>query len=60
MSSESKIYWGVGFASLLIIAGSMLIPGEPKRSDDLPWHIEHPTPDSVRVFGLPLGESATN
>lgn len=60
MSSERKIYWGVGIASLLIIAGSMLIPVEPKRSDDLPWHIEHPTPDSVRVFGLTLGESATN
>ncbi len=60
MSSESKIYWGVGIASILFLIGALLIPGEPKRSDDLPWHIEHPTPDSVRVFGLTLGESATN
>ena len=60
MTSESKIYWGVGIVSVLFIAGSMLIPGEPRRSDDLPWHIEHPTPDSVRVFGLTLGESVAN
>ena len=29
------------------------------RNDSLPWHIEHPTSDTVRVFGLTLGESAT-
>ena len=27
--------------------------------DDLPWHIEHPAPDTVRVFGLTLGQSST-
>lgn len=60
MTTESRIYWGVGIVSALVIAGSLLIPGEPRRSDDLPWHIEHPTPDSVRVFGLTLGESVAN
>ena len=60
MTNESKIYWTVGIVSVLFIAGSLLVPGEPKRSDDLPWHIEHPTPDTVRVFGLTLGESLAN
>lgn len=60
MTTESKIYWGVGIVSALFIAGSLLVPGDAKRSDDLPWHIEHPTPDTVRVFGLTLGESVTN
>lgn len=60
MTNESKIYWGVGIVSVLFIAGSLLIPAEPQRNDDLPWHIEHPTADSVRVFGLTLGESVAN
>jgi hypothetical protein len=57
MTNESKIYWSVGIVSVLFIIGSLLVPGDPKRSDDLPWHIEHPTSDTVRVFGLTLGES---
>ena len=60
MTTESKIYWGVGIVSVLFLVGSFLKPADPKRNDDLPWHIEHPAPDSVRVFGLTLGESATN
>lgn len=60
MTTESKIYWGVGIVSVLFLVGSFLKPAEPKRNDDVPWHIEHPTPTSVRVFGLTLGESATN
>jgi hypothetical protein len=60
MTNESKIYWGVGIVSVLFLAGSLLMPGENKRNDDVPWHIEHPTPDSVRVFGLTLGQSVTN
>ncbi len=60
MTTESKIYWGVGIFSVLFIVGSFFMPADPKRNDDLPWHIEHPTPDSVRVFGLTLGKSAAN
>ncbi len=60
MSTESKIYWGVGILSALILVGSFLFPSDPRRKDDLPWHIEHPTPDSVRIFGLTLGETSTN
>ncbi|MDD5057937.1 MAG: hypothetical protein PHQ60_08690 [Sideroxydans sp.] len=60
MTTESKIYWGVGIFSAILIVSAFFSPGDPKRNDDLPWHIEHPTPDSVRVFGLTLGKSATN
>jgi hypothetical protein len=61
MSTESKIYWGVGIMSVLILVGSFFIPGgHPGRKDDVPWHIEHPTSNSVRVFGLTLGESSAN
>jgi hypothetical protein len=57
MTTESKIYWGVGIFSIVIIVGSFLIPGDRPEKEDLPWHIEHPTEDSVRVFGLTLGTS---
>jgi len=60
MSTESKIYWGVGILSALLLVGSLLLPGDARRKDDVPWYIEHPTADSVRVFGLTLGESTAN
>ncbi len=57
MTNENKIYWGVGIFSVVIILGAFFIPGDRPDKTDLPWHIEHPTPDSVRVFGLTLGTS---
>lgn len=57
MTNENKIYWGVGIFSVVILLGAFLIPGDRPDKADLPWHIEHPTPDSVRVFGLTLGTS---
>lgn len=60
MSTESKIYWGVGIVSVLLLVGTYFLPGKPSRADDVPWHIEHPTPTSVRIFGLTLGEASTN
>lgn len=57
MTTESKIYWGVGIFSVAIILGSFLIPGDRPNKEDLPWHIEHPSPDAVKVFGLTLGQS---
>lgn len=60
MKTENKIYLGVVVVSVLVMVGSFLYPGEPTRKDDLPWHIEHPTPSSLRVFGLTLGQSTTN
>jgi hypothetical protein len=60
MTTESKIYWGVGILSVLLILGSFFMPGDPRHNEDLPWHVEHPTPDSVRIFGLTLGQSFAN
>lgn len=60
MRTESNIYWGVGILSVLLLLGTLLVPDDPGRKDDLPWHIEHPTAESVRVFGLTLGEVSTN
>lgn len=57
MTTENKIYWGVGILSVVIILGSFLLPGDRPNKDDLPWHIEHPAPNMVKVFGLTLGQS---
>jgi len=57
---ERKLYWGVGILSVLIFAGSFFMPGKPGEENDLPWHIEHPTPDTTRVFGLTLGSSSAS
>ncbi len=56
MTTEGKIYWGVGITSVVILLGAFFIPGGDRpEKDDFPWHIEHPAPDSVRVFGLTIG-----
>ena len=57
---ERKLYWGVGILSVLIFVGSFLMPGKPIEKTDLPWRIEHPATDTVRVFGLTLGQATTN
>ncbi|MDD5384580.1 MAG: hypothetical protein PHG89_06840 [Gallionella sp.] len=54
---ERKLYWGIGILSVLILVGSFFMPGRPGGQDDLPWHIEHPAPDTTRIFGLTLGSS---
>ncbi len=55
MTTESKIYWGVGITSILILVGAFFIPANQPDKNDFPWHIEHPTPDSIQVFGLTIG-----
>lgn len=61
MTTESKIYWGVGILSALLLSATFFMPGDNSRhADALPWHIEHPTSNSVRVFGLTLGESSAS
>lgn len=57
---KRKLYWGIGILSVLIFVGSFLMPGKSIEKTDLPWHIEHPTADTVRVFGLTLGQATTN
>ena len=60
MTMERKLYWGIGIFSVLIFAGSFFMPGKPDDKSGLPWHIEHPTADTIRIFGLTLGLSTTN
>lgn len=60
MTTEQKLYWGIGTLSVLIFAGSFFMPGKPDDKSGLPWQIEHPSPDTTRVFGLTLGVSTTN
>lgn len=57
---ERKIFWSIGIISVLIFVASFFWPGPPSNKNDLPWHIEHPSPDSVRIFGLTLGQATTN
>ena len=57
---ERKLYWSVGILSVLIFAGSFFTPGKSSQKNDLPWHIEHPTPDTVRIFGLTLDSSTAS
>lgn len=60
MTMERKIYWGVAVLSLLLFVGSFFMPVRPDDKGGLPWHIEHPTPDTTRVFGLTLGQATSN
>ncbi len=60
MTTEHKLYWGIGILSALIFAVSFFMPGKPGDKSGLPWHIEHPTDDTTRIFGLTLGLSTTN
>ena len=57
MTTEIKIYWIVGICSLLLLVGSIFIPAERPDLTELPWHIEHPSPETTKVFGLTLGIS---
>lgn len=57
---ERKLYWGVGILSVLIFAGSFFTSVKPGEKNDLPWYIEHPTSDTVRIFGLTLGSSTAS
>ncbi len=57
---DRKIFWGVSALIVLITAFSMFWSGDdPARNsiETLPWHIQHPTPDTTRVFRLTLGQS---
>jgi hypothetical protein len=60
MTIDRKIYWGVGILSVLIFAASFFMPEKPEDTSNLPWNIEHPTPETTRIFGLTLGSSTTN
>jgi hypothetical protein len=60
MTLQRKLYWGLGILTVLIFFGSYFTADKHGNKNDLPWHIEHPTADTTRIFGLSLGSSTTN
>lgn len=57
---ERKIYWTIGLFSIAVLIGTFFMPADPTKLNDLPWHIEHPTADTIKVFDLTLGSSNAN
>ena len=55
-----KFYWLVSIVSVLIIGWAFIEGDQPPEKTDFPWHVEHPTADTIRVFGVTLGQSNTN
>jgi len=52
-----KIYWGIALAALLVMGIAFYQGDKPVEKSDLPWHIEHPTPDTIKIFGVTLGKT---
>ena len=52
-----KIYWGVAALIVAIFIGDFFLPHANTEDNLLPWHIEHPTVNSTRVFGVTLNEN---
>jgi len=46
------------FAIIALVIGIMIPGGEPPPVQTFPWHIEHTSTGTTRVFGLTLGESS--
>lgn len=57
---ERKIYWGIAIIALLILGVAFFQGDKPAEKSDLPWHIGHPTADTIQIFGITLGQSNTN
>jgi hypothetical protein len=57
---ERKIYWGITLVALLILGVAFFQGDQPAEKSDLPWHIGHPTADTIQIFGVTLGQSNTN
>jgi hypothetical protein len=55
---DRKIVLGVlGFIVVLVTIGFLLPDKMLNDKDTLPWHIEHPTPQTTHVLGITLGQS---
>jgi hypothetical protein len=54
---ERKIYWAVAALIVAISIADFFIPHPNKEENLTPWHIEHPTANSTRVFGVTLNEN---
>lgn len=49
-----------GIAAVVVVSLSLafLLPGESRdTTETLPWNIAHPTPETIRVFGVTLGQT---
>lgn len=57
---ERKVLWGIILLSVVVFFGLLAAGGKPIEKTDFPWHIEHPTPGGLKIFGLTLGESNTD
>ena len=57
---ERKIYLGIALIAVLILGVAFFTGDKPAETSDLPWHIEHPTAETIRIFGITLGQSNTN
>lgn len=58
MSLGRRVYWGIGLLCAFAILGAFLFPGDRPGADSLPWRIEHPTPETTKIFGLLLRQSS--
>jgi hypothetical protein len=56
---DRKVYWLMAFIAVLIMGVAFFQGDKPAEKSDLPWHIEHPTSDTSRIFGVTLGQSNT-
>lgn len=56
---ERKALWGIGILSVALFISSFFWSNTPIEKTDFPWHIEHPTPGGLRIFGLTMGQSNT-
>ncbi len=57
---ERKIYSVIALVAVLILGLAFFQGDQPADKSDLPWHIEHPTADTSRIFGITLGLSNTS
>lgn len=54
-----KFYWLIAIVSVAIIGWAFIKGDQPPEKSDFPWHIEHPTAGTIRIFGITLGQSNT-
>jgi hypothetical protein len=55
-----NIYWGIAIAALLVMGVAFFQGDKPVENSDFPWHIGHPTADTIKVFGVTLGQTSTD
>ena len=58
MSMDKKIILSVAAFVAALLAVMLILPDHSVNTPEtLPWKISHPTPDTIRVFGITLGKS---